>query len=137
MKYVDKIKRLIEHLEKIADKKLNIQITSTNDEYDQKRPSNKERPRNIDVVKQANRLERFNVHLRRKSDKYEWMEVAINSNINTKRTFRIMFSWLVASSIKIEMQIKLLQKRCSQYGLNLVRSSYSSSHSNLYLHPVR
>jgi hydroxylamine reductase (hybrid-cluster protein) len=81
---------------------------------------------------------KFIVHLRKtKRDKYEWMEVVISpANYHTKRSFHITFRWLVASSVKIDTQVQLLQRRCSQYGLQLISTTCTSLDSKLYLHPV-
>ncbi len=119
--YVKKLHRLIEFLEKLAQTKLDIMISS----------------RENSSVLNTNRLTRFIIHLRKgKRDKYEWMEVAINSILDTTQACRISFHWLVASSIKIDTQVQLLQRRCSQFNLNLVVAPTTSLHSSIYLHPV-
>lgn len=128
--YVKKLHRLIEFLEKLAQAKLDIMISSRENNgqlHDDKRSS----------VWNTNRLTRFIIHLRKgKRDKYEWMEVAINSILDTTQACRISFNWLVASSIKIDTQVQLLQRRCSQFNLNLVVAPTTSLHSSIYLHPV-
>lgn len=127
--YVQKLHRLIEFLEKLAQVKLRIKISSSE--------GNCVRDENLNSSRGSNSLTRFIVQVRKtKRDKYEWMEVVVNSNVDTKRAFRISFNWLVASSIKIEAHVHLLIRRCSKYNLNLVTAATASLHSDMYLHPV-
>jgi len=129
--YINKIGRFIEFLEKQAQKSLGIKVIST-----QNRSTCMESKNTHKYDRTQNRLIRFIVHLRKgKREKYEWMETTCNSIWDIKRVFRITFNWLVASSIKIEGQIQLLQRRCTNFGLKLVNTTYAASHSNLYLHP--
>ncbi len=114
--YISKILVLVEYLERLAQKKLGIELVSS---------SNGVGKRNI----------RFKVDLRKgKRDKYEWMEVVVDSTISTKRAFGITFHWLVATSMKIDSHVKALQRKCPK--LNLVFAAFSSSQSNFYMHPV-
>jgi len=69
-----------------------------------------------------------------KRDKYDWMEIVIEKTFDTRRTFRIMFHWLVASAIKVEAQIQLLARRCILYGLRLVQFPQISLSSSILLH---
>lgn len=127
--YIKKLQRLIEFLEKQAQKKLDIRIFGSQSNLLQ---NDKQQSSWTN-----NRLVHFIIHLNKgKRDKYEWMEVTINSYLDTTKAFRIMFNWLVASSIKIEAQVQLLQRRCSQFNLNLIVAPTSSTHSAIYLHPV-
>ena len=48
-----------------------------------------------------------------------------------------MFSWLVASSGKIDTQVQLLQRRCTQYGLKLVPFPQVTVSRNVYLNPFK
>lgn len=119
--YIKNIMPVILYLERLARKNLNIGI---NDE--DTAGNSRTSKRNSEI--------RFKVNLRKGNDKYEWMEIVVDSSINTKRAFKIMFHWLVATSMKIEYQVKSLQRKAQK--LNLVSAAYSSSGSNLYMHPV-
>jgi len=72
-----------------------------------------------------------------KRDTLEWMEVAVDSTFDTSWSYRIMFSWLVASSGKIDAQVQLLQRRCTQYGLNLVPFPQITLSKNVFLYPFK
>mmetsp|Transcript_13055 Transcript_13055/g.19778 ORF Transcript_13055/g.19778 Transcript_13055/m.19778 type:complete len:250 (+) Transcript_13055:2444-3193(+) len=121
------MKKIIEFLEIKAKKKLDIKISTVEERALQVK--NK-------IVDSAERKLTFIVHLmKKKLDKYEWMEVVTNSIFDTKRAFQITFNWLVASAVKIEAQVQLLKRKCLHFGLNLVSATYASCHSNLYLHP--
>jgi len=54
---------------------------------------------------------------------------------DTQRTYKIMLHWLVANAVKVEAQVNLLQRRCSQFGLRLVAFPQGSISTNVYLHP--
>jgi len=78
----------------------------------------------------------FIVDLRRRnSDKYEWCEIVIDSNCDTRRTFRVTIQWLVAIGSKIDQQAQLLHRRCAQYGLNLIRVPNYSSLRLCFMNP--
>jgi hypothetical protein len=77
----------------------------------------------------------FIVDLRRRSDKYEWCEIVLDSNCDTRRTFRVTIQWLVAIGSKIDNQQQLLHRRCAQYGLNLIRVPSYSSLSLCFMNP--
>ena len=65
---------------------------------------------------------RFIVDLRKRStDNYEWLEMVHDSTCVTRRTFRITMQWLVAVAGKVDQQAQLLQRRCNQFELKLVR----------------
>ncbi len=116
--YLNKVMVVIDYLERLAQKKLEIGFVQQGNAQKRK-------------LKEI----RFKVNLRRnKRDKFEWMEVVVDPDVDTTRTFRIVFHWLVATSIKIDSQIKALQRKCQ--GLNLVCVSFSSSASKMYMHPV-
>ena len=79
----------------------------------------------------------FRVPLKKGStEKYQWMEMVMDSTFDTGRTYKIMLHWLVASAIKVEAQVQLLQRRCTQYGLRLVSFPHDSISSDVQLHPV-
>jgi len=120
-----KIHRFIEFLEKMAKKDLKIQVISTGDKSS----------RSDDFASKDNQL-KFIIH-NRKKDKYEWIEVAASAIFDTKKSFRIIFKWLVSSAIKVDAQVQALQRRCSQYGLQLVEVPEISVRSNVFLNPLR
>jgi len=82
-------------------------------------------------------MRKFKVRLRKgKRDLYEWLEVAFDSVFDTSRSYRIMFNWLVASSSKVEAQVQLFQRRCVQYGLNLISFPQTCISRDLFLNPL-
>jgi hypothetical protein len=119
-----KIRRFIEFLEKIAKKNLNIQVVSTS--------QNTTNPESF--ASKDNQM-KFILH-NRKKDKYEWIEIAASAIFDTRKSFRIIFKWLVSSAIKVDAQIQALQRRCSQYGLQLVEVPEISVRSNVFLNPL-
>ena len=90
-----------------------------------------------DAAPKGSKMKRsFIVDLRkRSSDKYEWCEIVLDSNCDTRRTFRITIQWLVAIGSKIDQQAQLLSRRCAQYGLNLIHIPSFSSLRNSFLNP--
>jgi len=79
----------------------------------------------------------FTIPLRKnRNEKYEWIEMVLDSVFDTSRTYHIKFHWLVASAIRVDALIQLLQRRCIQYGLRLVAFPQTSISSNMTLHPV-
>jgi hypothetical protein len=135
--YIAKFQRLIEYLEKLREKEdsessLKIKIVSSIDE----------RADGIDDVLKTRRgtsesMIRFTVQLRKgKRDPFEWIEMAVDSTFDTTKSYRIMFNWLVASSAKVEPQVQLLHRRCTQFGLQLISFPQTTVASNLFLHPV-
>ena len=136
--YVAKFERLVEYLEKLREREdssessLDIKIVSTADEPNYKTEDVSKARRGI-----SESMIRFTVQLRKgKRDPFEWIEMAVDSTFDTTRSYRIMFNWLVASSAKVETQIQLLQRRCTQFGLQLISFPQTTVDSNLFLHPV-
>ena len=79
----------------------------------------------------------FTIPLRKsRNEKYEWIEMSLDSVFDTMRTYHIKFHWLVASAIRVDALIQLLQRRCIQYGLRLIGFPQTSISSNMILHPV-
>eukprot|EP00541_Cyclophora_tenuis_P012136 CAMPEP_0116542456 /NCGR_PEP_ID=MMETSP0397-20121206/1026_1 /TAXON_ID=216820 /ORGANISM="Cyclophora tenuis, Strain ECT3854" /LENGTH=197 /DNA_ID=CAMNT_0004066467 /DNA_START=303 /DNA_END=896 /DNA_ORIENTATION=- len=78
-------------------------------------------------------MKRFLVEL--KGDRYEWFEIALDSTFHTERSYHIIISWLVASAPKVEAQIQLLHRRCTQYGLKLLPFPEVAMSRNLLLNP--
>jgi len=133
--YVIKFKKLLEYIEKLvqADSKITI-VTSTKKEEANGDILSGTITRKYDQFRSS--FKRFVVPLRRgRNEKYEWMEIHLDSIFNTKKTYRIMLHWLVASAIKVEAQVQLLQRRCSQYGLRLISFPQVSLSSNQFLNP--
>jgi len=83
-------------------------------------------------------VKHLNIQLRKGTrDKYEWLELVLDEVLDTKRTYRIGFRWLVASGSKVEAQLQSLLRRASHFGLALVPCPQYATSSILYLHPVR
>jgi len=137
--YVAKFRRLLEYFEKLRSKEdaktpLDITfVTST----DRKEDETVERIESTPGLAR-NSMQRFYVQLRKgKRENFEWVEIAIDSTFDTSWSYRIMFSWLVASSGKVETQVQLLQRRCTQYGLNLVPFPQVTVSRSVYLNPFK
>jgi hypothetical protein len=135
--YIAKFQRLVEYLSKLREKEdphddLDIKIVSSADEKLNQR----------DEVMAARRgtsdaMVRFTVQLRKgKRDPFEWIEIAVDSTFDTARSYRIAINWLVASSAKVETQVQLLHRRCTQYGLHLTSFPQTTISRNLFLNPV-
>lgn len=73
---------------------------------------------------------------RNEQSKSEWVEIMVTSTSNTRRTIRITFNWLVATSKKIKVEVSRLTRTCDSLRLRLVQSPTSSFESNVYRHPV-
>jgi DEPDC5 protein C-terminal region len=144
--YIGKFKRLLEYLEKLrekdeSDRPLNIKIVSSADKKKaQHTVAGQQQGQQVFSTPgiAGSSMVRFYVQLRKgKSSNFEWFEVAVDSTFETTWTFRIMFHWLVASSGKIDTQVQLLQRRCTQYGLNLVPFPQQSVSRNVFWNPFR
>lgn len=123
--YLCKFQRLVEYLGKLHPKdeakNFSIEIVTTSSDADPKASSGDKR---------------FVADLRKKrDDKYEWMELVLDSNCDTRRTFRLTIQWLVCVASKIDQQAKLLQRRCSQYGLKLVKVPHYSCLRSCFMNP--
>ena len=134
--YIEKFKRLLDYLGKLREKD-----EATNDLVVRTLTRKDERP-DIMTTLQNSRLgttdsmNRFKIRLRKgKKDAYEWVEVSIDSVFDTTSTYRIMFNWLVASTSKVEAQVQLVQRRCVQYGLELISSPQVCISRDLFLNP--
>eukprot|EP00980_Cylindrotheca_fusiformis_P010443 scaffold2322_cov135-Cylindrotheca_fusiformis.AAC.2 len=132
--YVSKFSRLVEYLGKLREKEdenqtLDIKIVRRADGNNiETQDANAKRVSSDAMV-------RFAVQLRRrKRDPFEWLEIAIDSTFDTRRSYRITFNWLVASTSKIDAQIQLLHRRCTQFGLRLICFPQTTISPNLYLH---
>ncbi len=134
--YIVKFQRLLEYLGKLREKQvaespLAVNIVASADKkstlediYKVRRPS-------------EDSMIKFTILLRKgKRDPFEWMEIAIGSTFDTSSSYRIMFNWLVASSGKIETQVQLLHRRCTQFGLHLISFPQTTISRDLFLHTV-
>jgi hypothetical protein len=135
--YIHKVSRLLEYLGKLREKDdsnatLDIKIISSADNTDSNEDEGLSMRRgNTDAMR------RFTMQLRKgKRDPFEWLEIAIDSTFISSRSYKIMFNWLVASSAKVEAQIQLLHRRCTQFGLRLISFPQTTISPNLFLHVV-
>jgi hypothetical protein len=138
--YVAKFRRFLEYLEKLRDKvdsdtsPLDIKFVTFHDKMHQEQSKRMESTPGVE----RNSMIRIYIQLKKgKRDNLEWMELALDSTFDTTWSYRIMFNWLVASSGKVDAQVQLLQRRCSQYGLKLVPFPQITVSRNLYLHPFK
>lgn len=137
--YVAKFRRFLEYLEKLRDKNdsktpLDIKFVTSVDKQHQEENKRMESTPGL----ARNSMARFYIQLRKgKRDNLEWMEVAIDSTFDTSWSYRIMFNWLVASSGKVDTQVQLLQRRCTQYGLKLVPFPQISVSRNSFTNPFK
>ena len=137
--YVAKFEKLLSYLEKMREKdksvsKLNVPVITSANRGDQKHDDFRSTKFRRDMT---DSMIRFSVQLvRGKKDPFEWVEIAIDPKFDTSRSYRIMFNWLVASSSKVETQIQLLQRRCTQFGLKLISFPQTTVSWNLFLHAV-
>jgi len=126
--YVEKFQRLVEYFGKVQEARedsngsFNIEIHLSNDDYPQA----------------SSGAERFVVDLTKdkKKDKYEWMELAHDSNCDTRRTFRMTIQWLVAGASKIDQQAQRLSSRCKRECLTLISVPHFSCLRSCFLNPV-
>ena len=72
---------------------------------------------------------------KKKTTNLEWMQIKVDSVYHTERTFGIVFAWLVASAHNIETIINLVQRRCLDYGLELICVPQASLSGSMYLNP--
>jgi hypothetical protein len=138
MEYVNRFEKLLSYLEKLRDKnesssRLNVEFVTS------KLPRKDD---NNDLLysgrDMTDTMIRFSVQLvRGKKDPFEWIEIAIDPTFDTSRSYRIMCNWLVATSAKVETQVQLLQRRCTQFGLKLISLPQTTISWNLFLHAVR
>jgi hypothetical protein len=137
--YIAKFNRFLEYLNKMRASDsipLNIKFVTVADKKQKLQDSSEVESSTPGISR--NSMHRFYVQLRKgKRETWEWMEVAIDSTFDTSWSYRIMFSWLVASSGKVDNQIQLLQRRCSQYGLNCVPLPQITVSRNIYLNPFK
>jgi hypothetical protein len=135
--YVDKFQKLLEYLNKLRESDeteggLDVQIVTSDDEQVDPREQ-------VTSVRReaADMMKRLTVQLRKgKRDPYEWLDIAVEPTFDTRRSYRIMIQWLVASSSKVESQVQLIQRRCTQYGLKLISMPQLSISPNIFLNPV-
>lgn len=137
--YISNFKRLLEYLGKLRERKgvsadeLSIKMISSSDERED--PVKAVLSVHPGSFYSKNR-KTFMVDLRKgKHDLFEWLEFTIDAEFDTMSTYRLMINWLVASSSKVETQVQLLHRRCTQYGLKLQRFPQMGITRNLFLNP--
>lgn len=127
--YVKKFQRLLDYIGKqfldITPDQMGIKIVTT-----------------ADAEKEANKRrmsfdnKHFRVPLKKGSaERNQWLEMLIDSTFNTRTSYKIMLNWLVASAVQVGAQVKLLQRRCAQYGLRLISFPQDSVTGGVQLHP--
>lgn len=146
--YIQNFQRILDYLNKQigddAEERIYIKIVRTSDGKDSSEvPPSKSsvhvenRRRNVSQSHRSmNRTKRYTIKLSRGKEKYQWMVVVMGASFYTKRTYHISFHWLVASGSKIDVQVQMLKRRCSQYGLRLITLPQYSKSANLRLHPL-
>lgn len=135
--YVAKFRRLLDYFERLRGKnddepELGVKIVTT-----ETRPSFGIHGRTVSVPNLGpDSMRRFYVQLR-KGRLMEWMEIAVDSTFDTLWTYRIVFSWLVASSGKVDAQVQLLQRRCTNFKLELIPLPSVTTASNMFIQPFK
>lgn len=133
--YVAKFKRLLDYFERLRGKgadeaELNVKFVTS-----ESRPPFDKHGRTISVPNLGpDSMKRFYVQLR-KGRLMEWMEIAVDSTFDTSWTYRIVFSWLVASSGKVDAQVQMLQRRCTNFQLELIPLPSVTTASNVFIQP--
>ena len=135
--YVSRFTRLLDYLGRLREKEssktdLGVEIRASSDDSEP----------NLEALR-AQKLSppdsfvRFNASLQRtKRDPFEWLQISIESVFSPTRSYKIVFTWLVGSSSKVEGQIQLLHRRCTQFGLQLVPIPHTTTFENLHQHSV-
>jgi len=140
LEYVQKFQRLLEYISKLQQKelqhnKVDVKIL-TSQSFEQNEAKKGEGIAGSTWRKTLDDAKHLIVPLRKGNrGKFEWLEIVLDSIFDSRKTYRITIQWLVATSKKVEAQIQLLQRRCSQYGLNLVSINQNSFTDNPSLHP--
>ena len=135
--YVSKFMRLLDYLGRLREKE-----SSKTDLGVEIRSSSEAAEPNLETLRAQKRspsdqFVRFIARLQRsKRDPIEWLEISIESVFVPSRSYKIVFNWLVASSSKVEGQIQLLHRRCTQFGLQLVPIPHTTTFENLHQHSV-
>lgn len=130
--YISKFKRLLEYLCKLKETDSavdDIKIMASTDPE----------PNLFETryVTGLDSMRRSTVQLRKgKHDPFEWIELATDNEFSTRKSYRVIFNWLAASSGKVDAQVQLLHRRCTQYGLSLITFPQTSISRDLLLNPV-
>lgn len=127
--YVKKFQRLLDYIGKqfldITPDQMGIKIVTT---ADSEKEANKRR--------MSFDNKHFRVPLKKGSaERNQWLEMLIDSTFDTQTSYKIMLNWLVASAVQVGAQVKLLQRRCAQYGLRLISFPQDSVTGGVQLHP--
>jgi len=132
--YIKKFQRLLEYILKQRQKRpeeneIEIISSATPDEF-----CRKKKIKSNDYDKS---FMRYTIPLAKgESEKYEWMDILVDSTFDTRKSYHILIHWLVASGSRVENHVQLLHRRCSQFGLNLVSVPQYSMSDTIFLHPV-
>uniref|UniRef100_A0A7S2NVW8 Uncharacterized protein n=1 Tax=Leptocylindrus danicus TaxID=163516 RepID=A0A7S2NVW8_9STRA len=142
--YIHNFQLLLNYLNKQigedAEEQIYIKVVRTSDSKDSSelspgRVENKRRNAS-QSHRSMNRMKRYTIKLSKGKEKYQWMVIVMGASFYTKRSYHISFHWLVASGSKIDAQVQMLKRRCSQYGLRLITFPQYSKSANLRLHPL-
>ena len=139
-KYIGKFKRLLDYFGKLrpkneADAPLNVRIVTA---ADSQSSDESDDPFDSTPGIEGKSMVRFYVPLRKgRVDQFEYTELSLDATFNTTWSYRIMVSWLSASTTKMDTQVQLLQRRCTQYGLTLITAPYVSVSRSVFLNPFR
>jgi len=135
--YIEKFKNFLDYLGKLREKdevnsELGVQIITNEDKpvSDSAKVTRKIRKGTIEEMKSLIiKLQK------RKKDMYEWVEVAIDPVFEVSRNYRIVLHWLIASTGKVENLLQQLQRRCTQFGLEMTTFPETSISRNLLINP--
>ncbi|GMH53072.1 hypothetical protein TL16_g01366 [Triparma laevis f. inornata] len=132
--YKEKFKRLLDYLSQRCGQQIAVDMVGVSNplgggggggERPSRRKETKREHRNI-ILPLAEK--------KRRNKRYEWAVMQLGANFNPRRVFRISFQWLVASSPRIETEVKSLLRKCVQFGLTLHQFPETSISSSLFLH---
>jgi len=128
--YIQKFMRLLDYFKKLQQKdhneEMDIRILPYFDDKDQS-----EMKQSCYTV----HAKHFHIQLKGAHEKYEWIDLALDEFFYTKRTYHIGMHWLVASGSKVDAQVQLFKRRCSQFGLVIIPFPQYAANSNLNLNP--
>lgn len=140
-KYVAKFKRLLDYFAKLrpkgeAEAPVDVKIVTSSE---QETSDKAEDPFDATPGIEGKAMVRFYLPLRkgRGVEQFEYAELSLDATFNTTWTYRIMVSWLSASTTKMDTQIQSLQRRCTQYGLTLIPAPHVSVSRSVFLNPFR
>mmetsp|Transcript_18393 Transcript_18393/g.42132 ORF Transcript_18393/g.42132 Transcript_18393/m.42132 type:complete len:304 (-) Transcript_18393:258-1169(-) len=135
--YLAKFHRLIEYLNKLLPKdtkRIEIAIAEDSINTDEQHlPEDDSKSRRYSRSVQIP-IKRFRIPIsKHKNDRYQWMDIVMDSTFDFWRCYRIAFHWLAASGSRLEQQVQSLQRRCTQFGLFLVSLPEYSALSDMHV----